>query len=98
MRNYTAAEVVTMADKAAKEDYERHLPIHTDPDGTAWQIDKNPYCTQGARYDWQRGFEGKPANSWEGTLDFNFKYQRGAAMARLLASLNQTESKPNELT
>jgi hypothetical protein len=91
MQFNTPEEVIDWANQATKEDYERHLPIHTDPDGTTWQVDKNPYCTSGARNDWKRGFEGKPAYSWEGTLDFNFHYQRGAAMARLLASLNDNK-------
>ena len=86
MRSHTAEEVIATAKKRAAEDYARHLPIHTDPDGTTWQVDKNPYCTHGARNDWQRGFDNKPAHSWEITLDFNMPYQLGKAMAELVAN------------
>lgn len=85
MRFNTPEEVVTWADKCAQADYANHLPVHTDPDGTQWQVDKNPYSTAGARNDWQRGFDGKPAHTWETTLEYDLAYQRGAAMARLLA-------------
>lgn len=89
MRFNTPEEVIAWADQAAKHDYEKHLPIHTDPDGTTWQVDKNPYATVGARYDWQKGFNGTPPQPWEGAFAFHTIYQRGAAMARLLATLNQ---------
>lgn len=85
MRFNTLEEVIAWADKAALEDYKRHVVIHTDPDGTQWQVDKNPYCTQGARSSWKRGFNNEPAHSWESNLAFDYQYQRGAAMARLIA-------------
>lgn len=48
--------------------------------------DLNPFCTPGARNDWQRGFDGAPPYSWEGNLLWDSIYQRGAAVARLLSS------------
>jgi len=86
MRFNTPAEVKDWARKVAAEDLKRHEPIHTDPDGQQWQIDKNPYCTQGARHDWQRGYNNEPprtydhpdANAW------STQYQRGRAMAELM--------------
>lgn len=77
-------EVISAAESAARGDYEKHKTIHTDPDGKTWQVDLNPYCTQGARSCWQRGFDGAPAKSWEGDVRWDFQYQRGAAAARII--------------
>lgn len=87
MRFNTPEEVIVWADKAARIDYEKHTPIHTDTDGTLWQVDKNPYCTPGARNDWQRGFDNAQPTSWVGTMDYCSAYQRGKAMKRLLDNL-----------
>lgn len=46
--------------------------------------DMNPYCTQGARNDWQRGFDNVAPHSWEGPMDYCTHYQRGKACAELL--------------
>lgn len=73
----TSEEVKAWAAKAAAQDYERHI---------AHGIDLNPFCTDGARNDWQRGFDNAPPYSFEGTLDFDTIYQRGRAMALLLES------------
>lgn len=83
MRFENPQQVKDWADKAAKSDYARHVVIHTDPDGTCWQVSLNPYCTQGARDSWQRGFDNKPARAWE-NLEFDYQYQRGAAAARII--------------
>ena len=77
-------EVIAAAESAARDDYQRHLPVHTDPDGAQWQVDLNPYRTQGARSCWQRGFDGAKAQPRDGDLRWNFKYQRGAAAARII--------------
>lgn len=89
MQFNTPAELKAWAKNAAAEDYKRHLPVHTDPNGTPWQVDKNPYCTSGARADWQRGFDNAPPRSYESPTanDFCARYQRGRAMAELLAAL-----------
>ena len=91
MRFNTPDEVKAWARKAAAADYARHLPIHTDPDGTTWQVDKNPYTTTGARNDWQRGYDNKPPHSWESPTanDFCTKYQRGRAMAEIIEAQTQ---------
>lgn len=77
-------EVVAWAERVAAEDIARHLPIRHDADGTPYQIDLNPYSTQGARNDWQRGFDNAPARPWERTQEYDTMYQRGRAVARLL--------------
>jgi hypothetical protein len=77
-------EVREAAEKAAADDYQRHLPVHTDENGKKWQVDLNPYCTPGARNCWQRGFDGAPPHSWERDLRWDFQYQRGAAAARIV--------------
>lgn len=83
MRFNTVDEVREAAEKAARHDYEMHKPVHTDPDGTRWQVDLNPYCTQGARGSWQRGFDGKVLVGLAQRPGWDFQYQRGAAAARL---------------
>lgn len=82
-------EVKAWAREIAAADYKKHVVIHMDPDGIAWQVDKNPYCTPGARNDWQRGFDNVPPRSYElpTANDWCTKYQRGHAMAELLENL-----------
>ncbi len=79
-------DVKAWADRAAREDYEKHKVIHTDErTGQLWQVDMNPYSTPGARADWQRGFDGVPVDSFDPPIGpYCTYYQRGAAMARLL--------------
>lgn len=48
--------------------------------------DLNPYCTQGARSDWQRGYDGDLPRSYEIIFDYNIKYQLGAATRKLIDS------------
>lgn len=43
----STAEVRAWAEKAAAEDYARHLPVHIGEDGSRWQCDRNPYSTAG---------------------------------------------------
>ena len=92
MRFNTPEEVKAWARKAAADDYKKHAVIHIDPDGTKWQVDKNPYCTLGARSDWQRGFGNVPPKSWErpDVNDWDSHYQRGRAMAELLNTVTTT--------
>lgn len=78
MRFNTPEEVKAWATTAASEDYKRHVEHG---------IDLNPYCTEGARNDWQRGFNNVPPRSYELTQDFDTMYQRGKAMALLLANI-----------
>jgi hypothetical protein len=87
----TPAEVKEWARKAAANDYKKHQVIHVDESGQTWQVDKNPYCTPGARNDWRRGFLNAPPRSYD-RPDFNDwdkHYQRGRAMAELIANMKQ---------
>lgn len=78
-------EVIAWADKCAEADLARHLPVHTGEDGTKWQVDINPYSTDGARNDWMRGLRNDPPRPWESpTRDYDTMFQRGRAVARLL--------------
>lgn len=88
----TPEEVKAAAEKAAANDLARHLPVRYDEDGTPWQVDLNPYCTAGARNDWQRGFDNAPPRLFEDNRGFNFKFQRGAAARRLLDAHNRGET------
>jgi hypothetical protein len=76
-------EVRAWAAKAAASDLQRHRTKGHDP---------NPYCTPGARSDWQRGFDGAQPRSWElaSTYDWHTQYQRGRAMARLMQQHEET--------
>lgn len=73
----TPEEMRAWADRAAAEDA-RYNAEHGS--------DLNPYCTQGARNDWQRGWDGAGPRSYEGSVDFHTMYQRGAAARRLRES------------
>ena len=90
----TPEEIKAWARKAAADDYKKHAVIHTDPEGIAWQVDKNPYCTPGARNDWQRGFDNEPPRSYElpAVNQWDTRYQRGRAMAELLDSMKQEQT------
>jgi hypothetical protein len=75
MRFSTPEDVLAWADKVALEDLKRHREN---------DLDLNPFCTDGARNQWQRGFDGLPPRPYENTLDYDTIYQRGRAVARLL--------------
>ena len=81
----TTEEVKAWARKAAAEDFKKHQVVHVDAKGITWQVDKNPYCTPGARNDWRRGFLNAPPRSYDrpGFNDWDTHYQRGRAMADL---------------
>lgn len=55
-----------------------------------WGHCMNPYSTPGRRNDFWRGFKGLPADTYGGPItgDYDLAYQRGAACARYLATLN----------
>lgn len=81
----TPNDVLVWAEEEARGDIERNRKIRYDRDGTPYQIDLNPYSTQGARNDWQRGFDNAPPRSWElPTRPWDLRFQRGRAVARLL--------------
>jgi hypothetical protein len=78
------------AETQAAADLSRHLSVHTDPNtGEQYQLSLNPYCTQGARNEWQRGFDNAPPHPWE-TVDreWDFRFQLGRAARRLLDEHN----------
>ena len=73
----TPEEVRAAMARAAADDYHRHIE---------YGHDLNPFCTQGARADWQRGFDGRGPEKWSGiTGDFDTIYQRGKAAAEIVA-------------
>lgn len=77
-------EVAAWANSAAASDFKRHSKVHTNEDGSNWQVSLNPYCTPGMRNDWQRGFDNAPPRSWEGTREYDIAFQRGAAARRIV--------------
>lgn len=87
MRFNTPEEVLAWAEKVAREDIQRHREHG---------IDLNPFCTDGAREDWRRGFENLGPRSYEGSRDFDTMYQRGRAVARLLEQEDGTAGKDDE--
>lgn len=76
MRVSSPEEVAAWADRAAASDVQRNI--------SPMNHDLNPYCTHGARTCWQRGFDGLAPRTWEGSVDYDTQYQRGAAAARLV--------------
>lgn len=81
MRFNTPEEVRAWARKAAAGDRMRHLE---------YGHDLNPFCTPGARNDWQRGFDGSGPEKWSGiTGDYDTIYQRGRAAAVLVEEASQ---------
>lgn len=80
----TPAEVKEWARKAAAINYKNH---------TEKGHDLNPYCTPGARSDWQRGFDNAPPRSYDHPErnEWDTHYQRGRAMAELI---NNTKQEP----
>lgn len=82
MRFNTPEEVKAWARKAAASNYKSH---------TENGHDLNPYCMPGARTDWQRGFDNAPPRSYDHPErnEWDTHYQRGRAMAELLANMKQ---------
>jgi hypothetical protein len=78
-RYSSPAAVAAVAAAAAREDYHRHSVVHVNPDGTSWQVCRNPYSTPGRRNDWQRGYDDAPPHSWETTRDYDMAFQVGRA-------------------
>ncbi len=78
MRFSSTQEVRAWADRAARNDFTMYL---------SERADFNPYCTPGARSCWERGFVGAPPYNYEGTLEGDWQYQRGAAAQRIIQEL-----------
>lgn len=49
--------------------------------------DLNPYCTPGARAEFDRAYANAPRRSWETAPEWDFRHQVGRAVARII---NQT--------
>jgi hypothetical protein len=78
-RFHSLEEVREWAASVATSDLQRH---------TTKGHGLNPYCTPGARAQWQRGYDGAQPRSWElpSSYDWCTQYQRGRAAARLIAT------------
>jgi hypothetical protein len=77
MRFNTPLEIVAWADNAAIDSMKRHLEHGHD---------LNVFSTEGARNDWQRGFDNAPPRSFEVIQDYDTAYQRGKAIRKLIDS------------
>jgi hypothetical protein len=44
----------------------------------------NPYCTPGARDEFDRGYANAPRRSWDIDPAWDFRYQTGQAVARII--------------
>lgn len=76
MRFSTPEQVKEYAVRAATWDYQNHINFN---------LDLNPFCTDGARDDWQRGFNNAGPRSYESSVDYDTIYQRGRAAAEIVA-------------
>ena len=75
MRFNSPEEVRAAAEKWAAELYRRHLEKGHD---------LNPYCTPGARAEFDRAFSDLPRRSWELDPAWDYRWQVGQAVARLV--------------
>lgn len=73
----TPDEIVAWADNAAIDSMKRHLEHGGD---------LNVFSTEGARNDWQRGYDNAPPRSFELTQAYDTAYQRGKAIRKLIDS------------
>lgn len=74
----TPEQVKQWAAEAAAVDYARHIEKG---------YGLNPYCTEGARTDWQRGFDNAGPRSYDHPTrytDFCTQYNRGRAAALIV--------------
>lgn len=78
------------AERAAAADYNCHK---------LYNVDLNPFTTEGARDDWQRGYDNLGPRSYEspGILLWDTIYMRGRAAA-ILVEANKIEEKSNGTT
>lgn len=74
----TPAQVRIWADSAAIDTMKRHLEHGHD---------LNVFSTEGARSDWQRGYDNELPRSFELTQNYDTAYQRGKAIKRLIDSI-----------
>lgn len=74
----TPEELWTVIQAVAADDYRRHI---------AYGIDLNPFTTDGARHDWQRGFDNAGPRAYESPdiILWDTIYLRGKAAAEIIA-------------
>lgn len=78
MTRFTTLEEAQVAARAAAEaDYRRHKELG---------FDLNPFCTPGARTDWQRGYDNAGPRTYESPeiVKWNTIYLRGRAAAEIV--------------
>lgn len=69
------AEVLAAAEKWAAQLHRNH---------TEKGHDLNPYCTPGARAEFDRAYANAPRRSWDIPVERDFRSQAGAAVRRLV--------------
>lgn len=69
------AEVLAAAEKWAAQLHRNHIEKNHA---------LNPYCTPGAIAEFDHGFNGDPRRSWDIPVEWDFRYQTGAAVRRLV--------------
>jgi hypothetical protein len=80
MRFNSPQEVKAAAEKWAADLVRRHLEEGND---------LNPYCTQGARAEYDRAYTNQPRRSWDTAPEWDYRYQLGQAAARIMQEQNQ---------
>lgn len=75
MRFNNPEEVKAAAEKWAADLVRRHVEKGHD---------LNPYCTPGARGEFDRAFSDLPRRSWDTAPEWDYRYQVGRAVARLI--------------
>lgn len=81
----TPEEVKAAAEKWAAELYALHIEKNHD---------LNPYCTQGARAEFDRAYSDAPRWSWDLDPAWDFRYQVGRAVARIVQNNKLEDLKP----
>lgn len=77
------AEVLAAAEKHAANLYRRHVEQGND---------LNPYCTPGARNDFDRAYANEPRHPWEGNPAWDYRWQTGQALARIVKAHAATKA------
>jgi hypothetical protein len=77
MRFSSPDEVRAAAEKSAAELYRRHVEHGHD---------LNPYCTPGARAEFDWAYSDAPRRTWDTNPDWDYRYQLGRAVARIVES------------
>ena len=77
MRFNNPDEVKAAAEKSAADLYRRYVEHGHD---------FNPYCTPGARAEFDRAYCDAPRRTWDTSPDWDYRYQLGRAVARIVES------------